>query len=81
MQKRQGVRLLLDKGADPTVANSANYTCLHMTDDGEIARMLIEKGADINARMVWDKHTPLHEAAQNRRIEVLKVFLEYASRP
>ena len=43
-----------------------------------IARLLLEHGADVNARRN-DNSTPLHAAAQNGRVEVVHVLLEHGA--
>jgi ankyrin repeat protein len=56
------VRLLLDRGADPSARGSeANHTPLHMTKDNEIAKLLISRGANVSARddQGWQ---PIHSA-------------------
>ena len=43
-----------------------------------VARLLLEHGADVNAREN-DRFTPLHAAAQNGTVEVVRVLLEYGA--
>ena len=43
-----------------------------------VARLLLEHGADVNARDEHDS-TPLHEAARNGRVEAIHVLLEYGA--
>jgi hypothetical protein len=43
-----------------------------------VARLLLEHGADVNAR-TNDHTTPLHKAAQNREVEVVRVLLEHGA--
>jgi ankyrin repeat protein len=72
-------KFLVAKGADLRVVDSSEATLLLLSarkKSPEFARLLIEKGADINAR---DKRglTPLHRAADTRSaIETLKLLLE-----
>jgi ankyrin repeat protein len=42
----------------------------------DVARLLLEHGADVNARGI-DLSTPLHVAAQYGRVEVVRVLLEH----
>jgi ankyrin repeat protein len=51
--------------------NSSSLSQLH-----NISRSLLEQGADINARDN-DRATPLHAAAENGRVEVVRVLLEH----
>ena len=44
------VDILLDAGADVTLRNREGFTALHFVQDAEVARRLIEQGADINVR-------------------------------
>lgn len=55
------VQLLLHHGADPNAADSDNNRPLHSVDDHrpENVRLLIEAGADVNARGYYDD-LPLH---------------------
>ncbi len=58
-----GVRLLLDRGADPNVSNDAGATALMWAvDDLGKTRLLVERGADVNARSA-DGRTPLYIAS------------------
>jgi ankyrin repeat protein len=43
------VKFLLSKGADATHRSKEGHTALHTTKNPEIAKMLLEKGADINS--------------------------------
>jgi ankyrin repeat protein len=44
----------------------------------KVARLLLEHGADVNAREN-DRSTPLHVAARNGRVEVVRVLLEHGA--
>ena len=64
----QSARLLLDAGADidAVALNPTKVTPLHSALAGpgtEVARLLVERGANVNARQ-QDGFTPLAEAAQ-----------------
>jgi uncharacterized protein len=74
-------RLLLERGADPdAVATSAQIgpvQPLHSaaaTRELECARLLVEHGADVNARQAGG-YTPLHEAAGNGDVELARLLL------
>lgn len=53
------VRAALARGADPRATNSNGLTPLHLCNDADIARLLIERGADVNAARNSDRLTPL----------------------
>lgn len=77
------VALLLDQGADPNHAshNVQEVAPLHSAAAGrhlEIARMLINRGADVLARQAGE-FTPLHSAAQNGQIELVELLLEHGA--
>ncbi|HEY0866130.1 MAG TPA: ankyrin repeat domain-containing protein [Fimbriimonas sp.] len=80
----EAVRLLLRKGASPNVAseNPLHVTPLHSAlDQGrkEMARALVENGADVNASQ-GDGWTPLHYCAQNGDVETAKFLLDHGAR-
>ena len=57
------VRQLLERGADPNIADESDVTPLHLAvEDLEKTRLLVDKGADVNARSVSGR-TPLLIAA------------------
>lgn len=75
---RDIVRLLLDAGADPGLANNQSAVPLHSVSQSgnkEIIRMLVEHGADINAT---DKRgrTPLVCSAMEGKTEASLLLLE-----
>jgi ankyrin repeat protein len=83
------VRLLLDHGADPNVGNESDQgsTPLHQVSYGKsnsqehgvgIARLLLERGADVNARKK-DMTTPLHSAAFKGRLEIAQLLLDHGA--
>lgn len=81
------VKLLLDKGADANLPHSHGYTPLHQAAQGgnhAIAALLIQSGADVNARIggpVDNGVRPLHVAARNGRIEMTKLLLASGANP
>ncbi len=79
------VELLLARGAE---VNSPSRNALRVqplnsavaAQNLDIARLLLEHGADANARQGED-FTPLHAAAQNGQIEMIHLLLEHGADP
>ena len=71
------VKLLLDRGADPNVPNAAGATALMWAiPDFAKAKVLVEHGADVNARSSNFGRTPLLVAASYPgTVEILKLLL------
>ena len=81
----EAAQVLLEHGAAVNVAsrNSFNVMPLHSAianRNQAISRMLIEHGADVNARQQED-FTPLMEAAQNGDLETAKLLLQHGADP
>lgn len=77
------VELLLSRGAEVNSpsANAQRVMPLHSAVANqhiEIARALLDHGADVNAKQA-DEFTPLHEAAQNGQLEMVKLLLAYGA--
>jgi len=68
------VRLLLDQGADVnTPGEGTGFTALHNAcekDDSRVAGLLLDRGADVEAKTKWND-TPLLLACQKGRLEVV----------
>jgi ankyrin repeat protein len=80
------VRLLLERGADASVfsINTMRNTPLHAALSGPLAaewiRLLVESGADVNARQ-HGGYTPMHSAANRGDFEILDLLLERGADP
>jgi ankyrin repeat protein len=87
-KRREVVRSLLEAGADPRPASrQGGFTPLHSavaTDSGardvEIVRMLLDKGANANARS-QSGSTPLHTVAFTGDRESLDLLVEHGADP
>ncbi|XP_023802263.1 protein fem-1 homolog A, partial [Cyanistes caeruleus] len=77
------VRYLVgERGADLEVANRHGHTCLMIScykGHREIARYLLEKGADVNRRSVKG-NTALHDCAESGSLEILQLLLRSKAR-
>lgn len=76
---RDVVALLLERGADVKMAarNPMRVTALHAAvarRDSQIVKMLIERGADVNARQQAG-FTPLHAAAQHGEMDIVRALV------
>lgn len=81
-----GVRMLLERGADVRAVstNPMRNTALHAGVAGpqplEMARLLVEAGADVNARQ-HGGYTALHSAAQHGSIPLIDLLLDAGADP
>jgi len=82
------VKVLLERDAKPSVpSRDQGFTPLHSavaTDAGEataeIVRLLLEAGADPNAKS-HEGGTPLHSAAFTGDLEIAELLLAYGANP
>ena len=77
------VELLLRLGADPNVKTSGGHTPLYCvanecraTHGGNIVRVLVQAGAQVDARSRAQQSTALHMAARRGNTEVAKALVE-----
>jgi ankyrin repeat protein len=77
---RGAVRLLLNAGANPNDRNDASVTALMWSVDSvETTRLLLERGADVNARSA-DGQTPVAlAAARFGASDVLKLLIDHGA--
>jgi ankyrin repeat protein len=75
------VTLLLEHGAHihqlshNPLRNQALHACIALGNSVEVARLLVEAGADVNATAAGG-YTPLHLAASNGNREIIALLLE-----
>ena len=75
------IKFLIEAGANTRYSTAGGYTAIHSAiererpDKTKIIKLLVEKGADINARGFND-WTPLHKAAASDNIELVKLLVK-----
>ncbi|CAG0903091.1 unnamed protein product, partial [Cyprideis torosa] len=74
------VEVLLANGADPNIASEVERSPLHQAESAETAELLIQKGAEVNAKDRRGK-TPLFVAIENNRHSVVEVLLANGADP
>ena len=62
-KNRKMVKLLIDRGANVKAIDDTHHTPLHMTSNKETAELLIDAGADVNAKTRREGKTLLFSAA------------------
>ncbi|GFN99237.1 ankyrin-3, partial [Plakobranchus ocellatus] len=72
------IETLLSAGANPNKPNCRKDTVLHLAPDTQIANLLIQAGADLEARNDRDL-TPLLVAADRDRTDVINVLQKYGA--
>ena len=65
------IREQLDKGVDVNAINESRQTALHVTQKEEIAQILIERGANVNARDDMEM-TPIF----NKEVKIAEILLD-----
>ena len=78
-RQMDSVKVLLEAGADPTIADEEGFTCLHAAIDGRCSKdtlqALIDHGAHINARR-RDGTNALLNACQTGQSESVRFLLD-----
>jgi len=85
------VRLLLRRGADLEAAGSMDRTALHAAAEGfplnsetdgrlQVATLLIERGANVNAQMRGSRFTPLRVAVGSRSTAIADLLRAHGGR-
>jgi ankyrin repeat protein len=59
------IKLLIDRGANVKAVDDTHHTPLHLATNQETAELLIDAGADVNAKTKRTGETPLYGAARN----------------
>lgn len=80
----EAVRSLLEQGMDPDAAQGDGMTGLHWAAEqgsDDLARLLIDAGAELDPRTRLGAYTPVHLAAKGGRVDVLRVLLEGGASP
>lgn len=75
---------LLRKGVLVDVTDSAGYTALHYATRGghvRVCEILLEHGANVDARTRGMRATPLHRAAYMGHVEVVDLLLRHGAAP
>jgi hypothetical protein len=78
---RHTVMMLLDAGADvrqvseTPMRNQALHALLALSKDAEVTRLLIDRGADVNAAQTAG-YRPLHQAAVAGREDLVRLLLD-----
>ena len=59
------IKLLIERGANVNAIDDIHHTPLHMASNATVAGLLIDAGADVNAKTQRTGETPLYAAARN----------------
>ena len=73
------VKLLIDRGANAEAIDDTHHTPLHMASNAAVAGLLIDSGADVNAKTQHTGETPLYAAARNAAQGASKSYDVYLS--
>jgi hypothetical protein len=70
------LKKLFQKGLNPDATDSHSRTLLQTTNDDEVARLLLQHGANANVQDPATLETPLFEAARKGDLERIRILLE-----
>ena len=79
------VQKLIEYDADIDARDGDGWTPLswasrgHFFEDGSVHRILLERGADVNARADDDGFTPLHRASEHGALEIVRLLLKHGA--
>ena len=59
------IKLLIDRGANAKAIDDTHHTPLHLASNKETAELLMDAGADVNAKTKHTGENPLYAAARN----------------
>jgi ankyrin repeat protein len=59
------IKFLIDRGADAKAIDDTHHTPLHLASNKETAELLMDAGADVNAKTKHTGENPLYAAARN----------------
>ncbi len=71
------IKLLIDRGANVRAIDDTHHTPLHLASNKETAQLLIDAGADVNAKTRRTGETLLHSAAWNAAQGAKKSYQMY----
>ena len=75
------VKILLEHGADPDIADNEQYTALHnAAGNPEMMKLLLTKAKDVNSQNE-DDETPLYVAIGRGKVESALALLEHGADP
>ena len=78
------VRYLLDRGVNPNAKDTSGSSLIHYAvtnNQVDIARLLIDRGADIHAHYGMDGHTVLHLAVLHQDRQMTKLLIDRQAEP
>ena len=72
------VKFLLEKGSSVFAKAYEQESVLHLASSLELVSLLVEQGADIHARDIYE-HTPLHYAAKKGQTDTVNYLLDHGA--